>query len=125
MDDLLCSADDSSTARRLKEAVTYSLAKGGFKITKWRSNDSASLLGTAEANRGEPGTVACLEPSGAMEKTLGVAWEERKDVLGFRLRPMTTPLTKRGLLSQAAAVFDPLGIVAPFTVRAKTIMQRL
>ena len=125
MDDLLCSADDSSAARRLKEAVTSSLAKGGFKITKWRSNDSSALLGTTEENRGEPGTVTGLEPAGAMEKTLGVAWEERKDVLGFRLRTKTTPLTKRGLLSQAAAVFDPLGILAPFTVRAKTMMQRL
>ena len=125
MDDLLCSADDSTTARRLKEAVTHSLAKGGFEITKWRSNDSSVLVGTTEGERGEPGAVACPEPSGAMEKALGVAWEERKDVLGFRLRTMATPLTKRGLLSQAAAVFDPLGIAAPFTVRAKTLMQSL
>ncbi|XP_043243765.1 uncharacterized protein LOC122392683 [Amphibalanus amphitrite] len=125
MDDLLCSADDSTTALRLKEAVTHALAKGGFEITQWRSSDSAVLVGTAEDERGEPGTVACPEPAGAMEKALGVAWEEQKDVLGFRLRDITTPMTKRGLLSQAAAVFDPLGIAAPFTVRAKTLMQSL
>ena len=34
-------------------------------------------------------------------------------------------MTKRGMLKITASIFDPLGIVSPFVVRAKLLLQRL
>ncbi|KRZ17369.1 hypothetical protein T11_14827 [Trichinella zimbabwensis] len=61
-------------------------------------------------------------------KTLAILWERGADVLTFcPLERVVAeiPDTKRGLLTLAASVFDPLGCLAPYTVRAKVMIQLL
>ena len=38
---------------------------------------------------------------------------------------MDNKCTKRGILSQVSSVFDPLGIVAPFVMRANALLQHI
>ena len=35
------------------------------------------------------------------------------------------PLTRRGILSMVSSIFDPLGFLAPFTMKAKCLLQEL
>ena len=124
MDDFLLSDADVAIARQLKQEATRSLAEGGFQLTKWRTNEPQVLEDTSTSDLATPDRALCLgAPTAAAEKALGVVWNEKEDTLGFRLREATgPPLTKRGVLSRTASVFDPLGIAAPFTVKARILM---
>ena len=126
MDDFLLSTESVEGAGKLKDEATRALAEGGFELAKWRSNKNEIMKGTADRDPADTDETLCLSASSdRAEKTLGVVWNESEDTLGFRLRDINEPLTKRGVLSRAAAVFDPLGIVSPFTVQARIMIQRL
>lgn len=53
-------------------------------------------------------------------KTLGLIWIA-KDVFTFKVSqiPEDFSFTKRNFLRKKATLFDPLGFLAPFTIRAK------
>ena len=62
-------------------------------------------------------------------KALGMSWNTEDDVFFFdlsnKILNSDNPETKRSLLSLASKVFDPLGLLAPFIVRAKILFQEL
>ena len=47
------------------------------------------------------------------------------DSFRFRINISSRPPTRRGILSVASAIFDPLGFLAPFVLTAKEILQDL
>jgi len=50
----------------------------------------------------------------------------REDILTFKIgNTEDVKFTRRGLLSKLAEVFDPLGLAAPSTIKAKIKMQKL
>ena len=60
------------------------------------------------------------------ERVLGMAWDPEQDMIGVHCPgKRSAPATKRGILAAIASTFDPIGLVAPFTVQAKLIMQEL
>ena len=62
-------------------------------------------------------------------KALGVSWDLISDCFRFNAPKESVsshdPLTKRSLLSLASRMFDPIGLISPFTVRAKILFQEL
>ena len=57
-------------------------------------------------------------------KALGVQWNAEVDVFTFLLKlPQDIEYTKRGFLKKLATLFDPLQMLAPFTIRARMAMQ--
>ncbi|KAL7841024.1 hypothetical protein SRHO_G00247150 [Serrasalmus rhombeus] len=60
-----------------------------------------------------------------MERALGVRWCVFSDDFQFRVTVKEHPMTRRGVLSTAASVYDPLGFVAPFILGGKQILQQL
>ncbi|XP_050698781.1 uncharacterized protein LOC126986557 [Eriocheir sinensis] len=58
-----------------------------------------------------------------VDRALGVLWDLEDDSLRIAVSPPNKPHTKRGVLSAMSSVFDPLGFLAPFTIRAKMIFQ--
>jgi len=57
-------------------------------------------------------------------KVLGVQWNAEMDMFTFKLNPpQDIAYTKQGLLKKLATLFDPLQMLAPFTIRAKITMQ--
>ena len=59
-------------------------------------------------------------------KTLGIVWNPQTDeFMTNKVKLFAHPLTRRGLPSLALSIFDPLGIVAPFLLLLKLLIQRL
>ena len=56
---------------------------------------------------------------------MGILWNIKSDCFQFRVNLNRTPGTKRGILSVTSSIFDPLGWVAPFSLRAKLVLQQI
>ncbi|KRX55053.1 hypothetical protein T09_9316 [Trichinella sp. T9] len=121
VDDLATSCDRIGQARTLIRQLCNLMKSGGFTMKKWASNDTAALSDL-------PLEVTSPLETSRLWKTLRLYWNRRLDVLTF-VPPAEIPLgqhdTKRQLVSLAAKVFDPLGCVAPYTIRAKKLFQAL
>ena len=61
-----------------------------------------------------------------IERTLGLKWNTETDCFWFSVYSHQTPeSTKRGVLSRLSTVFDPLGVLAPYMLPAKCLVQSL
>lgn len=58
---------------------------------------------------------------------LGIQWNQTKDMIHFSYKPdiACDTVSKRIILSGAARLFDPLGLLGPIIVVAKLILQEL
>ena len=124
MDDFLRSEKDDVQAKKMQKDVTEMLSKGGFRLTKWVSNSREVMKNVSQEERAHP-ELDLSETELPIEGALGVVWNPEEDSLSFRLRDANVPVTKRGILQRTASIFDPLGIAAPFVIRAKMLIQRL
>ena len=66
-----------------------------------------------------------LRVSEINEKALGITWNIESDNLLFDLTLKTYPLTKRGILSSLSSLYNPLGLISPFYLEGKRILQDL
>ena len=60
-----------------------------------------------------------------VEKALGVVWDVETDSIGFQTVVNHKPPTRRGILSILSSIYDPLGLLSPYVVCAKIIVQEL
>ena len=60
---------------------------------------------------------------------MGLSWDTEEDVFlfhqGNKLLELSDPETKRSLVSISSKLFDPLGFIGPFTIRAKILYQEV
>ncbi|XP_074653617.1 uncharacterized protein LOC141907774 [Tubulanus polymorphus] len=124
MDDFLKSENSTAKAIQRAKDVTMLVKRGGFRLTKWTSN-SREVLQALPPSEVSCQSIDLMADQLPAERTLGVIWDPESDTIGFKVREAMTPATKRGVLSKVSSVFDPFGIAAPFTVKAKILMQRL
>ena len=99
---------------------------GGFNLHKYISNDRDvlnSLPGEIRAKNVENINLHC--DSLPIERTLGVEWCVESDTFRFRITLNDKPSTRRGILSTVSSIYDPLGLVSPFLLTGKRILQEL
>lgn len=98
------------------------MALAGFKLRNWSSNEPIVTVLEDRLS-----TLEISEDELPKTKTLRVMWEANKDVFTFQVEPpnVNKVPTKRNVLSAIAGLFDPLQFLAPFTVRAKILMQEV
>ena len=124
MDDFLRSEPDVMAARTMQREVTSLVAHGGFRLTKWMSNSVQVLENIGSSERAHP-NLETVTNGTYQQRALGYAWIPSKDLLGIHSQVCATSMTKRGILQSMASIFDPLGIVSPFTLKAKILIHRL
>lgn len=122
----LRSVKDKKSAIKLGKDVKGICAKGGFNLTKFICNDRDVLKSIPEDQRSkEVKTLDLQQDELPIERALGVQWCVESDKLGFRVTISEKPFMRRGILSSVSSIYDPLGIVAPFTLVTKKILQDL
>ncbi|XP_055955970.1 uncharacterized protein LOC126816200 [Patella vulgata] len=130
VDDLMKSVDTIANATKLYHEVTELLSLGGFHITKWCSNDRQFLATIPEAERAKSVVNLDIEKL-PTQSTLGIKWNTESDCFVWENADklsnsaLNKPMTRRGILSVAYSLFDPLGFVAPFLMKAKLLLQML
>ena len=91
-------------------------------MTKWIYNDRDVISEVPEPERAV--SVKAIDEYAAMpvERSLGVGWDTQRDHFVKKGNPATT---RRQFLSFIASLFDSLGFLAPFLIRAKIILQQI
>ena len=95
----------------------------------WRkitSNSKAVMESVPESERGKSRNITGLAIGNQfVAKTLGAIWLADDDVFTFHMEnPEIKDWTKRRLCSTHAQLFDPLGLIAPFTITARILLQQ-
>ena len=126
VDDLLMSVRTSEQATQLVTELDSVLGSGGFTLAKYASN-RPEVLETLPADRLALPFQDVYLHGGDLptHKTLGLIWDASTDQFRVKIAIADHPLTRRGLLSVLASVYDPLGIAGPYTLPAKILIQRL
>ena len=121
MDDFLATKQSSDEAIGLAKDLTEILATGGFRLTKWMSN-SREVLTAIPSSELACDIIHLDRNELPQERALGVKWYAEQDLLSLEPVKSEFSNTKRGILSATSSVFDPLGIAAPYVIKAKLII---
>ena len=124
MDDVLKSVKTEDEATHLTQQLIELLSHHGFRLTKFLSNSRKVLANLPSQD--VAGSISNLDLDKLpVERALGVLWNTERDTLEVKVSQKSLPPTKRNILKQISTVFDPIGLAAPFILRAKIIMQQL
>jgi len=125
VDDMLKSVKTPGEAITLTKELKAMLNRGGFNLTKWTSNDKDVINSIEDSDKAKSVKNLSLDDNLPTERALGVVWNIKDDKLTIKSQVPEKPVTRRGILSATSSVYDPLGIVSPFILPAKKIMQDL
>ncbi|KAK0147231.1 hypothetical protein N1851_013346 [Merluccius polli] len=118
VDDGLSSVASEDQAIQLVKEARELCSTGKLRLHKFISNSKKVL----DAIPKEECAAAAKDKDMAL--ALGVQWCVASDEFQFRVI-VKDPLTRRGVLSTVASVYDPLGFVAPFILLGKQILQQM
>jgi len=116
VDDGLASFDDPMKAQRLICETRTTCGMANIRLHKFNCNDPSVLEVVPESERSNAGIVN-------IERVLGVEWDLVSDELCYRITLSDRPVTRRGILSCIASIYDPLGLISPFVFIGKRILQ--
>ena len=125
MDDYLNSVESPERALKRSKELVPLLHLDGFKLTKFVSNVQNlgdRIDGSPQSN--EPKVIASSKEESS--HVLGLKWDHNNDTLVVSRgisSTVTKSLTQRLVLSLVSKVFDPIGLVAPFTVGAQLLLK--
>ena len=125
VDDLLKSVPTPEEAITLKDELKEMLQRGGFNLTKWSSNNKEVRLTITDDEKAKSLKNLSLDEDLPNERALGVLWDVNEDKFRIKAEVQDKPLTRRGILSVTSSVYDPLGMVGPFILPAKKLIQDL
>ncbi|XP_062700677.1 uncharacterized protein LOC134284979 [Aedes albopictus] len=131
VDDYLDSFPNEEQAKQVATEVREVHKSGGFEIRNWCSNSQAVL---EHLGAGQEKSVKCLnlENNIISERVLGMLWRSEEDVICFEtamraniriLIETNIKPTKRQILQCVMTLFDPLGLLAPYLIFGKILIQ--
>ena len=125
MDDYLDSLPSLEQGISVIVDVMQLLKASGFNLTKFVSNSQEILKYTTQELPLKNRLVNLDLNQASIEPTLGILWDPEQDVLRIKVINKEVPNTKRGILSFAIFIFDPLGILIAALLEPKCIIQDL
>ena len=125
VDDGLASVETVEQAKSLIQGAREICKSGGLRLHKFVSNDRSVLESVPKSERAVDINLDLPSEQLPIERVLGVQWSVELDCFGFSIVLKDQPLTRRGVLSTVASVYDPLGFLAPLVLRAKKILQEV
>ncbi|KAM7380993.1 hypothetical protein PAMP_004254 [Pampus punctatissimus] len=125
VDDGLISVSSPGEAIHLIEESRALCRTGNLRLHKFISNNEEVLATIPPEECVQTKDLDMALGELHIERALGVQWCVEADEFQFRVVVKENPLTRRGVLSTVASVYDPLGFVAPFILVGKQILQEL
>ena len=126
MDDYLESSPTVEEASNKAKDLVALLAKGGFNLTKFVANINHLSAELQQSGELAPTDEKVIPKPDESSHVLGLKWNHACDtlVVSRGTSPATNKtLTQRVVLSVVSAVYDPIGLVAPFTVQARLLLK--
>ena len=126
MDDMIRSVKSVEEARRLIPEMEKLLEEGGFSLGKFMSTSRDVIESVPEEKRAKSlQNLDLKDCSLPQESALGLKWNVEGDYFTYAIALQDKPISKRGLLSTTASLYDPLGLVAPVLLVPKLIQQEM
>ena len=127
VDDLLSSLATPEKAIETRQKTQDLLSERGFHMRKWLSN-SSSVMDSIPKEDQAPEMSKAVGDGGPNQlptvKTLGITWKAETDVFTFQCKPAKIiKFTRRSVLRGLATIYDPRGLIAPYLIRAKVMLQ--
>ncbi|XP_012556468.2 uncharacterized protein LOC105844406 [Hydra vulgaris] len=124
MDDSMDSVETEEKAIELYNQLTQLWKKAGMTARKWISN--SKIVMECIPIEARAAKININMENLPTVKTLGVSWEAVEDMFTFSYTLPSEPVTsKLLLLKYILKLFDPLGFLSPFVIRAKILFQEL
>lgn len=127
VDDVIFGADTVEEAVKLYKESKEIFRRASMNLRKWTSNEEKlnQILDEHEKDTAHQETRLKGDTT-----ILGMRWKHSEDMLSFPVekwmtQTTTNNLTKRAVLQATSKIFDPIGLLSPFTIRIKIGFQRL
>ena len=155
VDNLFTGEGDEAKALELCSKSKSLTQRGGFNLRKWKTNskivqEAINGMNDRANPTTEPGSTKTITEEdesyanttngpaiadgstteNAIVKVLGSIWNTDTDQFTLDLVDLSQhasllPTTKRSFLKISAKIFDPLGLLSPFTIQWKVLFQEL
>ena len=101
------------------------VGKRGMHTRKWVSNLDKVPVMTVISEEDCTTEVNIRDNSDAVTATLGLQWKSNQDafIIPATAIPSDYPIAESYVLKMVPTVFDPLGLVSPFIVQGKIMLQ--
>ena len=103
VDDCLKSVPTTDKAVRLSGQMRELLSRGGFRLTKWISNER-NVIATVPVTERAPSVVNLDLEDLPVERTLRVQWAMETDDFNFHIMDGGKAPTRRGILSAVSSI---------------------
>ena len=121
VDDLLHSTSTEEEAiKTIFDSRTIG-AKGHLRLHKFTSNSKSVMKSITNTGRQEAKSQELYFDYENLERALGLQW--CIDSFQYKLTLREKSLTRGSILSTFATIYDPLGLIAPYTLRGKNTVK--
>lgn len=120
VDDILVGTDTLSKAISIQNQLIKLLAKAGFELRKWSSNNPKFLEGLPISHLYTQ-SYSFNSAEDTSIKILGLQWKPLPDCFTYNVKISNNNCTKRSILSDLARIYDPLGFLTPNYIFCKAL----
>ena len=124
MYDLLKSVETEEQAVSVIKQLIKLVQIGGFNLTKFQINKK-EVIDCLPAQNVSQSAVTFNKDGGNIQQTLGIHWNITDGSFFFSSKNKDSPPRKRGVLSAVSTLFDPIGLLDPFILKAKLLLQSM
>ncbi|XP_015761143.1 PREDICTED: uncharacterized protein LOC107340307 [Acropora digitifera] len=125
VDDGLTSVESREEAKELIEGAREVCRRGGLRLHKFIANDRSVMESIPKSEQASDINWDLPSELLSIERVLGVQWFVGVDSFGYSIVLKDQLLARRGVLSTVASIYDPLGFLAPWVLKAKKILQEV
>ncbi|GFV21438.1 integrase catalytic domain-containing protein [Trichonephila clavipes] len=130
VDDWITGQDTREEALFMSRHAKNIMKEAGMEMRKWISNDTVLMAQWAAEGFDTHPMDASIRLGTNKTKVLGMAWQTLDDCLTLDTKGLLEFVSInenniRFMLQTIGKIFDPLGLLSPFTIRIKCLIQEL